>query len=390
MLQGEIRAAPTARSHRCAARARGLCRRVRASSRRLTAADRCVLGLWTGAHVAVAVIAWMSAWIAGQRGFYTPLLGIYGQWDFVWYRDIAAHGYFSGHSPGAAGDVFLPGYPAVLAAVHLVVRSWIVSGLLVSLVAGGVALVCIGRLGGVRAALYMLTAPAAMYLVVGYSESLFLALALPAWMAARRRNWPLAGLLTAFAGLVRVNGLFLGAALICAALASERGGRLRAAGWACLGALGPGLFEVYLWAGSGSWTAWLAANRNGWGLHFVGPWKSFTTTWNMAFGHVLAPDRAAMFQIEIACMAAGVALALLLAWRRAWPEAAYCALTFAALGTSTYYQSVPRALLVSWPLYLLLARASGRRAWIGQIYLWACAPLAAIAAAYFFLGQWAV
>jgi hypothetical protein len=191
-------------------RIRRLSRLAHTTLSRLTGADRRILGLWAGAHLGLAVLAWMASWINGQRGIYNALLGTYGQWDYAWYQNIAAHGYFSGQSFGSAERVFLPGDPAALVAVHLFVRDWVIAGLLVSLVAGGVALVCIGRLGGERAALYMLTAPAAMYLIVGYSESLFLALALPAWMAAKRRNWPLAALLAALAGLVRVNGLFRG------------------------------------------------------------------------------------------------------------------------------------------------------------------------------------
>ena len=371
-------------------RIRLLSRLVHTTVSKLTGADRRVLGLWAGAHLGLAVLAWMSSWINGQRGIYNALLGIYGQWDYVWYQNIAAHGYFSGQSFGSAERVFLPGDPAALVAVHLFTRNWVVAGLLVSLVAGGVALVCIGRLGGERAALYMLTAPAAMYLIVGYSESLFLALALPAWMAAKRRNRPLAALLAGLAGLVRVNGLFLIAALLVAAATSERGMRLRATAWASVSLIGPAAYAVYLRIGTGSWAAWLDANKNGWGLRFVGTAQSLHNTWNMAFGHSLTPERAAMFQLEIGCMAVGVVLAILLLWRNAWPEATYVGLTFAALGTTTFYQSVPRALLIAWPLYLLLAQVADRRPWVGQIYLWICAPLAVVVAMYFFLGQWAL
>jgi hypothetical protein len=371
------------------ARSRRGYRIPRAMVARLAPADRRILGMWAGAHVALAVIAWMSTWIEGKRGLYTPLLGTYGQWDYAWYQGIAAHGYFSGASGEPAAAVFLPGFPAVLALVHLIVRDWTAAGLLVSLIAGGVALVCMGRLGGERAALYLLTAPAAMYLMVGYSEALFLAFALPAWAAAKRRDWPVAALLAAFAGLVRVNGLFLIAALVLAALTSERHGRLRATAIVCLAAVGPGLYELYLWIGSGSWTAWATAN-SAWGLHFVGPWKSLADTWNMAFGHSLSAQSAPMFQIEIACMAAAVALTVVLLVRRAWPEALYCGLAILALGTTTYYQSVPRAVLIMWPLYVLTAQAGRRRPWVGQAYLWVCAPLAVLVAVMFFLGVWAV
>ena len=248
------------------------------AARRLTPADRRVLGLWGAAHLGLAVLAWMSTWIAGYRGPYAGLLGTYGQWDYDWYQTIAAHGYFSGQSLGTPEQAFLPGFPVILAAVHLVVRNWVAAGLLVSLVAGAVAVVCIGRLGGERTALYLLTAPAAMYLIVGYSEALFLALALPAWMAARRRDWPLAGIGVALAGLVRVNGLFLAVALLVAAATSERGQRLRSTAWASIGLSGSAIYAGYLWAGTGSWTAWFTASRAGWGLHAVWPWAAWTDT----------------------------------------------------------------------------------------------------------------
>lgn len=356
---------------------------------RLDRSELAALGYWLLAHLALAATAWMSSWIGGRRGLYRPLLGIYGQWDYVWFHGIAAHGYFSGRGDGPGSFAFLPGYPLVLAAVHLIVRDWVAAGLLVNLVAGGFAVLALVRLGGDRAPVYLLTAPAAMYLMVGYSETLFLALALHAWLASRRRNWPLAALLAALAGTVRPNGLFLIAALLLAAALSERGRRLRSCAWAALAALGPLLVEVYFWTGTRSWTAWASANAL-WALHFVGPWRSLDNTWQRAFGTGMAPDLAAMYQVEIACMVAALALTAVLLRRRAWPEALYCALAVFTLGTSTYYQAVPRALLVMWPLYVLVAQSARRRAWVGQVYLWMCAPLAVLTAVYFFLGKWAM
>lgn len=353
--------------------------------RRLRTGDRRVLGMWAGAHLALAVISWMTASMNGKRGLYAPLLGNYAHWDTNWYVKIAAHGYFSGRGAGPDSCAFFPGFPLALSLVHLLVRNWTVAGLLISLVAGGVALCCLRRLGGEIACLHLLTAPAAMYLLVGYSESLFLAFALPAWLAAQRRDWLTAGLLGAFAGLVRIDGVFLAAALILAAATSRRGQRLRATAWSLLALTGPGLYEVYLWAGSGSWGAWQSASQHGWGLHFVGPWRSLQTTWGMAFGGGLAPDHAVAFQVELAAMVVAVALTLALLWRREWPEAVYCGLAVVALGTTTYYQSVPRALLLMWPLYVLAARAADRRAWVGRVYLWSSAPLAVVVAMLFFL-----
>lgn len=364
-------------------------RRRRAALARLTPGDRHALGMWAGAHAALAIIAWLAGWISGSRSIYQNLLGTYGQWDTAWYQTIAAHGYFSGHQ-NPVSAAFLPGEAAAMAAMHLLVRNWILAGLTVSLIAGAVALVCLNRLGGSQTTLLILTAPAAMYLAVGYSEALFLALALPAWMAARRRDWLAVGLLTALAGLVRVNGLFLLAAVLLAAATTDRGCRRRALALTSIGFVGPAVYEVYLRAGSGSWTDYLQANRRGWGLRFVGPWQSFKNTWDRAFSPGLAPDQAAMYQVEMACMAVGVALTLVLLWRRQWPEAVYCGLTFAVLGTATFYQSVPRALLLCWPLYVLVAQGAQRRPWVRQVYVWTCAPAAVIVAVFFFAGRWGI
>ncbi len=45
--------------------------------------------------------------------------------------------------------------------------------------------------------LYLLLSPYAVFLAAGYSESLFLALALPGWLAARRGRWARRRLLVA-------------------------------------------------------------------------------------------------------------------------------------------------------------------------------------------------
>ncbi|OEJ34937.1 hypothetical protein BGK67_29645 [Streptomyces subrutilus] len=75
-----------------------------------------------------------------------------------------------------------------------------------SFVAGGVAVLALARIArhhlphpdaGRRAVLFLLFSPCAVFLAAGYTEALFLALALPAWLAALRRNWPAAAVLAA-------------------------------------------------------------------------------------------------------------------------------------------------------------------------------------------------
>ena len=62
---------------------------------------------------------------------------------------------------------------------------------------------------GRRASLYLLFFPTAVFLVAPYSESLFLAGAIPAFYYARRKRWIMAGMFAAVAMGARAAGIFL-------------------------------------------------------------------------------------------------------------------------------------------------------------------------------------
>src|SRR5205085_12681350 len=66
------------------------------------------------------------------------LFNTFAQWDAQWFVHIADHGYDSKQATS-----FFPLYPLVVHGVSLVVRSTVVAGVLVSLVAAGVAAVLI-------------------------------------------------------------------------------------------------------------------------------------------------------------------------------------------------------------------------------------------------------
>ncbi len=101
--------------------------------------------------------------------------------------------------------------------------------------------------------------------MVGYTECLFLALAIPAWRAAARGRWWRAALLAALSGLVRPDAVFLVAAL--AVMAAHRPARVpswpRGEKWCCALA-GPAAYEIYLMMHTGSWQAWATAKQVGW------------------------------------------------------------------------------------------------------------------------------
>ncbi|WP_181493956.1 mannosyltransferase family protein [Streptomyces sp. ScaeMP-e122] len=381
--------------------------RLRRAGAWLTPADRGVLWLYLLTRVSVWITAHGARWLFPRGSDVRDagaVLEPFQQWDANHYLHIARDGYFPADAgPWMTGwdnrEAFFPGYPMLLRAVHTVVPSWTAAGLLISLVAGAVAVLALSRAArsyvpedtdGRRTVLFFLLSPCAVFLAVGYTEALFLAFALPAWLAAQRHHWAWACTLTALATTVRVSGLFLAAAIAVLFVLSARTRRdWRGAGWLALPALPPAAYSWYLHAHTDDWMAWKHAQERGWYRDFHTPWEAWATTWNAAFDGLHTTGYAAMFQAELAAMVVGAALVGLLVRHRRWPEAAYVALSLWALGTSYWYTSIPRATLLWWPLWTGLAALSLRRPWFRTAYLCVAVPLSALVALAFLTGRWA-
>jgi hypothetical protein len=147
------------------------------------------------------------------------ILGVWQRWDAVHHLNLARLGY-SGVSEG--DSVFYPLYAGLTRMVTRVLGcSYLVGGLVVSTVAATAAFACLYRLvdqqRGLTPARWTVVTlavyPAALFLVAPYTESLFLALTLGAFLAAYERHWWLAGVLGALASLTRGPGLLTSAAL---------------------------------------------------------------------------------------------------------------------------------------------------------------------------------
>ncbi|MGE6738057.1 mannosyltransferase family protein, partial [Streptomyces sp. NPDC059900] len=316
-------------------------RRSRRAALRLSPADREVLWLYLLTRLAIWITAYCARWLfPANPDTRKPdsVLAPFQHWDWAHYVHIARDGYFPGGAgPALSGwdnrEAFFPGFPLLLRAVHVVVPHWTAAGLLISFAAGAVAVLALARIArlylghpsaGRRAALFLLLSPCAVFLAVGYTEALFLALALPAWLAAQHRHWPLAATLAALAATVRVTGLFLAAAIALHFLLTARTHRRwTALLWLALPALPAALYSWYLHAHTGDWTAWQSAQERGWHRSFHLPWEAWSRTWDAAFSHTQATGYAGMFQAELLAMGAGLLLLALLVRRRRWPEVLY-------------------------------------------------------------------
>ncbi|MGW2329083.1 mannosyltransferase family protein [Streptomyces sp. NPDC001700] len=370
--------------------------------------DREVLWLYLLTRISIWITAYCVRWMfPGDGGAHEPsrLLEPFERWDWGHYLHIARDGYFPGESgpwdkKWDSREAFFPGFPLLLRALHTVVPSWGATGLLISFVGGAVGVVALARIarlrlpgtdGDRRTVLFFLLSPCAVFLAVGYTEALFLAFALPGWLAAQRQRWAAAALLTALATTVRISGLFLAAAIaVHFVLTAVRArGHWRSLPWLALPALPPALYGWYLHAHTGDWMAWKHAQERGWSRTFETPWKSWSQTWDAAFDGGQSTGFAAMFQAELVAMVLGLVLLGVLLWRRRWAEAVYIALTLWALGTSYWFMSVPRSTLLWWPLWIGLAGWSVRRPQVRTVYLCLVAPLSTVLTLTFLSGRWA-
>lgn len=349
-----------------------------ALARHLTPLDRRWLKVWTMAHLVLLVVVYQLDSI-DHRSFDTTIQW----WDANIFQGIAAHGYWSAQSdPHAAA--FFPGLPIALAFAHALVSDWAIAEMLVAFVAGAISLLGLLRLHP-AAPKFLLTAPAAVFLLLGYSESLFLAFGVWAWLMAGRRRWGAAGLLTLGASLVRVNGLFLLLGLIVMAVQSYStwSRRLPAVGRLSVALAGPVVYSGYLWLHTHDWLTWLHMEKAGWGRTLTSPLKSWRTSWVMcSYGGSYGGEE----KVEIFCALTIASAVIYLAIDRDWPGVVYCGITLLTLTTSTFYMSIPRDMLTLFPIWVRLARSRETTRWS---WLSVSAPIMIMIGYFYLTGQWA-
>src|SRR4051794_16043256 len=327
-------------------------------------------------------------------GLGDALLAPFARWDTTWFVAIAQDGY-----GGGAREAFFPLYPLLLAVGGTVTGGQtVLAGIAMSTACAAVALTVLHRLvaldygpgvarGAVLATAFM---PMSFFLSAVYSESLFLMLSVGTVYAARTDRWAWAGVLGGLSAATRSAGVVLLVPLVLLWWDAQGPRRARDLLWLALVPAGVGAYCLYLWATGGDPHAPFAA-QDVWFREFAGPflgaWDGLVAAWEGA-RQLLSGSRepvfftqaggdpfvAARHNIELfAWLVAGL-WALAIGLRRL--PLAYIAYVVAALALPLSYpvvpqplMSLPRFLLVLFPLAIAVAAWASERRWRGPVLL---------------------
>ena len=319
----------------------------------------------------------------GLRG----ILQIWNYWDAPHYLDLAVLGYravdpgvqvIEGYQRAYPGDlplyiVFFPLFPWLVGAVNTLLHEPLVSAFVVSTVASLFAAPLLYRLVradeerrvALLAAWFLLIFPTAYFLHIGYTESLFLALVLGSFLAARNDRWWLAGLLGGLAALTRVNGLVLIPALAADAWLAwdaDPEHRIRAE-WLAIGLVAVG-FAGYLALNLvvyGDAFAFLRIQHDHWFKELAPPWQGISGVIHFIADSSQSIDAIKYGWFELVFIILGLAGTVVAAIRFRPSWFVWMAGNWLLFTSTSFVLSVPRYSLTLFPLFVWFALV-GRRA----------------------------
>jgi Gpi18-like mannosyltransferase len=298
-------------------------------------------------------------------------LEIWNIWDAPHYLDIAAYGYQN------TGElrlwlVFYPLFPWLTRLFGWPFDDYLVGAFLVSTIASVVMALVFYRLvrvdepAGVawRSVWFLLLFPTGYVLHIGYTESLFLALAFGCLLAARNNRWFLAGLLGACASFTRVNGLLLLPVLGVEILYQWWQTKQWRWEWLWIGVVPLGFIDYLLvnYVVTGDPFAFQKIVREHWYKSLTWPW---TGIWNTISSLSWRSRREvwSIFVPELVFMELTF-LATIISFVKLRPSyAVWMASNWLLITSTSFILSVPRYSLLLFPISILLARATTKRVW---------------------------
>lgn len=346
-----------------------------------------------GIRLALLLFAPVAVILLGDDGARSRLpLNIWNAWDAPHYLEVARVGYDPAGDPARA--VLFPLLPLLLRAGSLFLPG-VVAGLLISVAATVVAAVGLYRLArldgasrpvGRAAVLAMNVFPTSFALVPPYTEPVFLALVVWAFLRARRADWVGAGILGLLAGLTRLPGVFILPALLLELRGRTRSPRMLAL---ILIGLAPLVYLGINWWAYGDPLFFVGVQERVFFVHTVVPWAALE---GLMASVASLGGHSFWATVYAAPLLALVLLGVVLAWT-VWSRRGrasylvYTGLSLLSFASLSWPISVPRYILGVFPLFLMLGGLARSR--LGTPLAVASILVLGLLTAEFALGRWA-
>jgi hypothetical protein len=284
-------------------------------------------------------VSYFSSWIG---------IDIWGCWDSYWLHGIAIDGY--------ANPIrlnFFPLYPLLAQYLGYIVSDAFIAGLLVSdvcMVGSCYLLYKVARLElgsekSASAVAYLLLFPTSFILNGFFTESLFLFLTLVSYYCARQGKWALCGAAGFFMALTKSLGAIMAVPMLLEYLRQRRYS-LKKLQWnvlfLALYPAGLGLYMLYNHAITGDFIAFAHYQQSIWGFNIENLWTVIIKCFLFQDAGILTIIAVAAFTI------------VFLTKNMDLPRYAACLVLLITPFVGGITASMPRYMLVMFPLYLLM------------------------------------
>lgn len=317
-------------------------------------------------------------------GNFKGWLGLWNRWDAGHYINLAQNGY---QATGEARFliIFYPLFPWLTRIFAVVFRDYVVSALIVvtlASIAAGLLLKGLVELdysdeAARRAVWFLFIFPGSAALNTPFTESLLLALAMGAFLAARKGHWAAAGVLGAFACLSRINGLVL-----IPALAVEAGHQYWLTRrwrwqWLWIGFIGLGIVSYLLlnYRVHGDPFIFMTFRREHWFQITSWPWigvrEKFLMAWHgTGEGGVITGVQDFLF------LMLGLAATIWSFIKLRPSYATWMAFNWLLFTSTTFIIGVARFTVIMFPLFILFSLLSKHLIWRSALTVWSLLFLA--------------
>jgi 4-amino-4-deoxy-L-arabinose transferase-like glycosyltransferase len=298
-------------------------------------------------------------------------IALWNRWDAPHYVTIAESGYT------AVGEnryfiVFLPLYPLLIRFLAAVTGNFEVAALIISNLASLFACFYLYQLARIdyaestalKSVFFLSIFPTSYFLIAGYTESLFLLLAIGCFYYARKGKWHFAGLMGMLAAATRITGILLLPSLLYELLAQEtktRARRVKNALFLCMICLGLIAYLMVNYAVYGNAFAFIELQREHWFKELAPPWEGLVEAlwgifWRDPSGKLMVSGAELLFGIfGLVCVIYAVGIKLHPSYTL------YMLFTWLVAASTKFWLSMPRYMLSMFPVFLVFAVVADKR-----------------------------